>query len=170
MPVSHGSRSDRPAKTRLPFSAATSSISRRARWPCSTTARPSSRSTSLSRLRPGTYAVQALLHLNPDLNFANAPGDLYSPVMTVRLDPAAGGTISLELSRALARGNPARRHRIGQIRQDPLAAPLRLPQAADRPACRRDPAARLRTAVTDGATPSECMSAATVRGSPTSRP
>ena len=63
--------------------------------------RPSSRSTSLSQLRPGTYAVQALLHTNLDLNLANAPGDLYSPVTTVRLDPAAGGTIDLELSRAV---------------------------------------------------------------------
>ena len=53
---------------------------------------------NLSQLRPGTYAVQALLHTNPDLNVPNAPGDLYSPVTTVRLDPAAGGTVSLELS------------------------------------------------------------------------
>jgi Putative esterase len=56
---------------------------------------------SLSRLRPGTYSVQALWHLNPDLNLANAPGDLYSPVTTVRLDPAIGGTITLELSEAV---------------------------------------------------------------------
>jgi hypothetical protein len=56
---------------------------------------------SLSRLRPGTYSVQALWHLNPDLNLANAPGDLYSAVTTVRLDPAIGGTITLELSEAL---------------------------------------------------------------------
>jgi hypothetical protein len=55
----------------------------------------------LSRLGPGTYAVQALLHTNCDLNVANAPGDRYSPVTTVRLDPAAGGTIHLELSRAV---------------------------------------------------------------------
>ena len=41
------------------------------------------------------------MHTNLDLNLANAPGDLYSPVTTVRLDPAAGGTISLELSRAV---------------------------------------------------------------------
>ena len=58
---------------------------------------------SLSQLRPGMYAVQALLHTNLDLNVANAPGDLYSPVTTVRLDPAAGGTIRLELSRAVPR-------------------------------------------------------------------
>jgi Putative esterase len=57
----------------------------------------------LSQLGPGTYAVQALLHTNVDLNVANAPGDLYSPVTNVRLDPAAGGTIRLELSRAVPR-------------------------------------------------------------------
>jgi S-formylglutathione hydrolase FrmB len=53
---------------------------------------------SLSQLRPGNYAVQALLHTNADLNVPNAPGDLFSSVTTVRLDPAAGGTIRLELS------------------------------------------------------------------------
>ena len=55
----------------------------------------------LGALRPGTYAVQAILHTNPDLNLPNAPGDLYSPVTRVRLDPAAGGTVALELSRAI---------------------------------------------------------------------
>ena len=34
---------------------------------------------SLSRLRPGTYSVQALLHMNPDLNFANAPETCTAP-------------------------------------------------------------------------------------------
>jgi S-formylglutathione hydrolase FrmB len=56
---------------------------------------------NLSRLRPGRYAIQALLHSNGDLNFPNAPGDLYSPVRTVRLDPAAGGSIALELSQSV---------------------------------------------------------------------
>jgi Putative esterase len=42
------------------------------------------------------------LHSNPDLNVLNAPGDLYSPVTTVRLDPAVGTTIRLELSRAVS--------------------------------------------------------------------
>jgi len=58
---------------------------------------------SLSQLKPGTYAVQALLHTNPDLNFPNAPGDLYSPVTTVRIDPAREGTVRLELSQAVPR-------------------------------------------------------------------
>jgi len=53
---------------------------------------------NLRQLQPATYAVQALLHTNPDLNVPNAPGDLYSAATTVRLDPAAGGTISLELA------------------------------------------------------------------------
>ena len=55
----------------------------------------------LGDLRPGTYAVQAILHTNPDLNLPNAPGDLYSPVRRFRLDPATGGTVALELSRAI---------------------------------------------------------------------
>ncbi len=55
----------------------------------------------LEQLRPGTYAVQAVLHRNPDLDHANAPGDLYGPVRTVRIDPAAGGVVGLELTRAL---------------------------------------------------------------------
>jgi hypothetical protein len=56
----------------------------------------------LGSLRPGIYAVQALLRTNPDLNVLNAPGDLYSPVKKVRLDPASGGTVALELTRAVA--------------------------------------------------------------------
>jgi Putative esterase len=55
----------------------------------------------LGRLRPGEYRVQALLHTNLDLNTPNAPGDLYSPVRTVRLDPAAGGTVALQLTRSV---------------------------------------------------------------------
>ncbi len=56
---------------------------------------------SLGRLRPGEYSIQAVLHRNLDLNLANAPGDLYGPVRTTRIDPAAGGVVELELSRAL---------------------------------------------------------------------
>ena len=48
------------------------------------------------------YEVQALLHTNSDLNIPNAPGDLYSAVQTVRLDPADGRVpISLKLSRSV---------------------------------------------------------------------
>jgi hypothetical protein len=56
---------------------------------------------SLNQLKSGTYAVQALLHTNPDLNLPNAPGDLFSPVTTVRIDPAQAGTVRLELSQAV---------------------------------------------------------------------
>jgi hypothetical protein len=56
---------------------------------------------NLGRLRPGTYEVQAVLHTNLDLNIPNAPGDLYSPVQTVRLDPASGGSVELQLSRSV---------------------------------------------------------------------
>jgi len=55
----------------------------------------------LGRLKAGTYEVQALLHTNIDINAPNAPGDLYSPVQTVRLGPDAGGVVELVLSRAL---------------------------------------------------------------------
>ena len=55
----------------------------------------------LGNLGPGAYAVQAILHINPDLNVPNAPGDLYSSVKKVKLDPAIGGTVALELSRAI---------------------------------------------------------------------
>jgi hypothetical protein len=57
--------------------------------------------SSLSDLQPGTYAIQAILHTNTELNLVNAPGDLYSAVITARLDPAIGGTIKLELSNAV---------------------------------------------------------------------
>jgi Putative esterase len=55
----------------------------------------------LGNLDPGIYAIQAILHTNPDLNVLNAPGDLYSLVKKVKLDPAIGGTVALELSRAI---------------------------------------------------------------------
>lgn len=57
---------------------------------------------NLDRLRAGVYSVQAVLHRNLDLNLANAPGDLYGPTRTLRLDPATGVVVELTLSRALA--------------------------------------------------------------------
>ena len=98
----------------------------------------------LGELRPGVYAVQALLHTNPDLNFPNAPGDLYSEVRKVRIDPAAGGTVALELSRALPEETlPADTELVKyiKIRSELLE---RLPRPADLPPRRGDPAARLR--------------------------
>lgn len=56
---------------------------------------------SLSQLKPGRYAVQALLHTNSDLNHPNAPGDLYSPVSSVQLNPGASTQVRLELSEAV---------------------------------------------------------------------
>jgi len=56
---------------------------------------------NLGQLRPGTYSVQALLHTNLDLNVPNAPGDLYSVARTIRLDPASGGAVGLELSQVV---------------------------------------------------------------------
>ncbi len=56
---------------------------------------------SLGDLKPGRYAVQALLHKNPDLNIRNAPGDLYSPVVDVQLDKDFAGPVRLELSRTV---------------------------------------------------------------------
>jgi S-formylglutathione hydrolase FrmB len=56
----------------------------------------------LHRLPAGNYSVQALLHTNLDLNMPNAPGDLYGPAVNVRIDPANGGTVRLELSQAVA--------------------------------------------------------------------
>jgi S-formylglutathione hydrolase FrmB len=57
--------------------------------------------TNLSELKPGRYAVQALLHINPDLNYPNAPGDLYSPVASVELDATATARVRLELTEAV---------------------------------------------------------------------
>jgi S-formylglutathione hydrolase FrmB len=56
---------------------------------------------SLSELRPGRYAVQALLQTNPDLNYPNAPGDLYSPAVNIELNPTAGTRVRLELTEAV---------------------------------------------------------------------
>jgi hypothetical protein len=55
----------------------------------------------LGSLRPGTYTVQALLHASADLNVRGAPGNLFSAARKVRLDPAAGGTVALELSHVI---------------------------------------------------------------------
>lgn len=53
---------------------------------------------SLSDLPAGDYFVQAVFHDNRDLNLPNAPGNLYSNVQKAALDPAAGGTVRLELT------------------------------------------------------------------------
>jgi hypothetical protein len=53
----------------------------------------------LAELKAGDYWVQALLRCNPDLRVLDAPGNLASEPRQVHLDPAAGGTQRLELTR-----------------------------------------------------------------------
>ncbi len=54
---------------------------------------------NLAALPPGDYFVQALFDSNIDLKLPNAPGNLYSEVRQVFLDPVRSGTIRLELTR-----------------------------------------------------------------------
>jgi hypothetical protein len=53
----------------------------------------------LAHLPAGDYAVQAVFDWNVDLASVNAPGNLYSAVKRVHLDPAHGETIKIELTR-----------------------------------------------------------------------
>ena len=55
----------------------------------------------LAHLRAGEYYVQALLDTNSDVSSLNAPGNLYSPVQKVTLDPAKSGTVRLVLDKAV---------------------------------------------------------------------
>ena len=55
----------------------------------------------LAELPAGDYYVQALLDTNDDVRSLNAPGNLYSTAQKVSLDPKRGGTIKLELTRAV---------------------------------------------------------------------
>src|SRR5262245_32598970 len=55
----------------------------------------------LSALRPGDYFVQALFDSNIDLKSVNAPGNLYSDVQKVHLDPRARGVVRLQLRNAI---------------------------------------------------------------------
>jgi Putative esterase len=54
--------------------------------------------THLAQLPPGDYFVQAVFHTNPELNVPDAPGNLYSKVQRVHLDPSNGGPVPLLLS------------------------------------------------------------------------
>ena len=56
---------------------------------------------SLDALPPGDYYVQALFDSNIDLGSVNAPGNQYSEVQRVHLDPRTGGTIKLSLTRSI---------------------------------------------------------------------
>ena len=56
---------------------------------------------SLDELQAGDYYVQALFDSNVDLSSVNAPGNRYSEVQRVHLDPRAGGTIKLSLTKTI---------------------------------------------------------------------
>src|SRR5207237_178655 len=56
---------------------------------------------SLDHVPPGDYYVQALLASNRDLKSVSAPGNLYSDTQRVHLDPRAGGTVRLQLTKAI---------------------------------------------------------------------
>ena len=53
----------------------------------------------LAHLTAGEYYVQAVLDTNVDLRSLNAPGNLYSSVKKVTLDPTVGGTTRLVLEK-----------------------------------------------------------------------
>lgn len=62
---------------------------------------------SLAKLPPGEYSVQALFATNRDINLPNAPGNRYGDPVKVKLDPAAGGTVTLTLDKAYPDAKPA---------------------------------------------------------------
>jgi hypothetical protein len=53
----------------------------------------------LALLPRGEYHVQAVLDVGRDLKLVNSPGNLVSEPVAVRLDPARGGTVRIELTR-----------------------------------------------------------------------
>jgi hypothetical protein len=55
----------------------------------------------LADLQPGTYRVQAVLDRSRDIRLADAAGNLVSEPVNLELNPAKGGTVRIELSRAL---------------------------------------------------------------------
>ena len=57
--------------------------------------------SSLDALPSGDYYVQALFDSNIDLKSVNAPGNQYSEVQRVHLDPRAGGAIRLSLTKTI---------------------------------------------------------------------
>ena len=56
---------------------------------------------NLSQLPAGEYFVQALFDTNVDLKSVNSPGNLYSRVLKVALDPSRPETVRLELTEQL---------------------------------------------------------------------
>ena len=57
--------------------------------------------THLAQLPAGEYTAQAVLHTNRDLNLVNAPGNLFSAPVAVKVDPAAGGVVKIELTKQI---------------------------------------------------------------------
>src|SRR6478672_6800689 len=56
---------------------------------------------NLDDLPPSDYYVQALFDSNTDLGSVNAPGNLYSDVQRVHLDPRDGNVIKLSLTKTV---------------------------------------------------------------------
>lgn len=54
---------------------------------------------SLAKLPAGDYFAQAVFDVSRDLKLVNAPGNLYGEPLRVTIDPAAGGTVKLALTR-----------------------------------------------------------------------
>ena len=61
---------------------------------------------SLDVLPAGDYYVQALFDSNIDLKSVNAPGNLYSDIQRVHLDPRRGSTVKLELTKVIPPEQP----------------------------------------------------------------
>ncbi|MBY0460286.1 MAG: hypothetical protein K2V38_23465 [Gemmataceae bacterium] len=61
---------------------------------------------ALAKLPAGEYTVQAVFVTNRDINLPNAPGNCYSKVEKLKLDPAAGGTVALTLDARYAEPKP----------------------------------------------------------------
>src|SRR5437667_190372 len=61
---------------------------------------------SLDALPAGDYYVQALFDSNIDLKSVNAPGNLYSDIQRVHLDPRRGSTVKLELTKVIPPEQP----------------------------------------------------------------
>jgi hypothetical protein len=60
----------------------------------------------LDELPAGDYVVQAVLASNPDVNLPSAPGNRYCDPVKVKLDPAAGTTVTLTLNKTYADRTP----------------------------------------------------------------
>ncbi len=61
---------------------------------------------NLAKLPAGAYRVQAVFHSNRDLNLHDAPGNLYSEPVAVKLDPAKGVVVKLELAHKIPEETP----------------------------------------------------------------